>query len=136
MKTRLIISVFLLLFLHPACRTGATGNPVSTEMSSSSKVEVYYFHLTHRCATCNAIEAVTREVVEGLNNDRVVFNSYNLEEADGKAKAATLKVSSQTLLLCCGDEQRNLTNEAFLNARSNPDKLKALLEKEIKGMLE
>lgn len=51
------------------------------------------------------------------------LKSLNLDEATTAALANKLGVTGQTLLLVKGEKQIDLTNEAFMNARSNPDKL-------------
>ena len=40
----------------------------------------------------------------------------------GKKMAEALKVSGQTLLLVKGEHRVNLTNDGFMNARTNPEK--------------
>lgn len=90
-----------------------------------SKLSAYYFHNTRRCATCQAVEEIATEV---LKEDNIFLKSINLEEAEGKAMAEKLGVSGQTLLIVCGDKKENLTNFAFLNARSNPELLKTKIK--------
>ena len=87
-----------------------------------SAVKAYYFHNTRRCVTCKTVESVA---TEALLTKNITLQSVNLEEAEGKALAKKLEVSGQTLLIVAGDKKENLTNFAFLNARSNPDLLKS-----------
>lgn len=87
-----------------------------------SAVKAYYFHNTRRCVTCKTVESVA---TEALMTKNIALQSVNLEEAEGKALAQKLEVSGQTLLIVGGDKKENLTNFAFLNARSNPDLLKS-----------
>ena len=63
------------------------------------------------------------------------FLAYNLEEKDGKEKAGELGVSGQTLLIVSGETRINVTNEGFLNARSNPEKFKQILKEKIDPLL-
>jgi len=117
--------------LNPACRSEAGNGSSSEKPLLKSDVEVYYFHFTHRCVTCKAIEEVTSEVVSEYAGSPVSFTSYNLEEKDGKEIAAQYNITGQTLLLVSGEKVINLTNDAFLNARNNPEKFRELLRREI-----
>jgi hypothetical protein len=103
-------------------------------------LQVYYFHFTKRCATCNAVENETRMALETFYSDQVKkgqisFTSLNLEEEDGKAMAQELNVSGQTLLLVKGNEMVNLTNDGFMNARTKPDKFHEILKSNIDKLL-
>lgn len=102
-----------------------------------AKVEVYYFHFTKRCATCNAVETETIKALEKLypekvKNGEIVFLAVNLDEEEGEEIAETLGINSQCLLFVSGDNKIDLTTKAFMNARSNPGKL----HEEISGALQ
>lgn len=101
----------------------------------SSEVKVYYFHATRRCATCEAVEAVSKEAIKEYYGDKVVFKSINIDEAVNKSLVAEYKISGTSLLIIDGDKMVNLTNDAFLNARSKPDKLKSKLKMTIDSMM-
>ena len=98
----------------------ATSDSITTKQSSA--ITAYYFHNTRRCVTCETVEKVATEALKAKN---IGLKSINLEEEDGKNLAKSLEVSGQTLLIVAGDKKENLTNFAFLNARSNPELLKA-----------
>lgn len=103
-------------------------------------LQVYYFHFTKRCATCNAVESETRLTLETFYGDQVKegqisFTSLNLEEEDGKVMAEDLNVTGQTLLLVRGNERVNLTNDGFMNARTKPDKFHEILKSNIDKLL-
>lgn len=102
---------------------------VFSEMSNQPTV--YYFHYTRRCFTCNAVENITKETLLEFYGDKVNFTSLNLDEEDGKAKGKELQIAGQTLLFVTKDKQINLTNEAFMHAKNNPDKLKSLIKASI-----
>jgi hypothetical protein len=93
-----------------------------------------YFHYTKRCATCNAIESIGKEVA-GNYNEKVGFVSYNLEESEGEEMGKKLGADGQTLILVYGDDQIDLTEDAFLNALSEPEKLKRIINEKIKSVL-
>ncbi|MFO8000623.1 MAG: nitrophenyl compound nitroreductase subunit ArsF family protein [Marinilabilia sp.] len=96
----------------------------SAEVSNVSDVEAYYFHATRRCATCKAVEDVTKEAIKENFGDEVQFKSINREKQSDHPMMEKHNVSGQTLLIVKGDQSENITNFAFMNARTNPDKLK------------
>ena len=67
--------------------------------------------------------------------ERWDFISLNLEEDEGAEMARVLKVSGQTLLIVKGETKVNLTNEGFMNARTNPDKFHEILRTQIDNLL-
>ena len=106
----------------------------------SKDVQVYYFHNTKRCVTCNAVENETKVALEMFFEDNMKagtmeFASLNLEEVEGKRMAQSLGVSGQTLLIVKGETQVNLTNEGFMNARTNPTKFHEILKTQIDKLL-
>ena len=117
-----------------------TSESQKTENAISEDVQVYYFHNTKRCATCNAVENETKVALEMFYEDKMKagtmdFNSLNLEEDEGKEMAQSLHVSGQTLLIVKGETQVNLTNEGFLNARTNPTKFHEIIKAQIDKLL-
>ena len=122
-----------------ACNTQTTENQ-TTENVLSEDVQVYYFHNTKRCATCNAVENETVVALEMFYEDKlkagtIDFTSMNLEEDEGKTMAQTLHVSGQTLLIVKGETKLNLTNEGFMNARTNPTKFHEIIKTQIDKLL-
>ena len=135
-----LITFFLLTILSLSLLNGCnSANSESTslkEINETSNVKVYYFHFTHRCATCNAVEDVTKSALNEfyptqVKSGLITFQSLNLEEKNGEALAKKLKVEGQTLLFVKGNSQINLTDDAFLNARSNPDKFKSKIKEKL-----
>ena len=130
--------MFVVLALS-ACKTQSSEN-TSTELAISGDIQVYYFHNTTRCATCNAVEDETKVALDMFYADEMKtgemdFTSLNLEEDDGKKMAQTLNVSGQTLLIVKGGKQVNLTNEGFMNARTHPTKFHEIVKTEIDQLL-
>jgi hypothetical protein len=110
------------------------GNP------AARKIEVYYFHFTRRCMTCNNVEKVSKEAVEQQYAEKVkageiTFKSINLDEKEGEAIGAKLKIEGQTLLIVSGDKRVDLTDKGFMYANDSPGKLKAEIKKAIDNML-
>ncbi len=134
-----------ILFLVVATISLSACTPQTTQDQKSfvvntDEIQVYYFHLTKRCATCNAVENETKVVLENnyankMKEGKIVFTSLNLEEEEGKKMAEQLKVSGQTLLLVKGDKMVNLTNDGFMNARTKPDKFHEILNSNIDNLL-
>jgi len=132
---------FLLLMAASlsACKTQSSQDPKSG-LTENGELQVYYFHFTKRCATCNAVENETRVALEMFYADQVkegniAFISLNLEQEDGKKMAEQLQVSGQTLLLVRGEQMVNLTNEGFINARTNSGKFHEILKSTIDKLL-
>jgi hypothetical protein len=107
----------------------------NSAISDAGKVEVFYFHFTRRCITCQAVEDVSKKSVAELYGGRVAFSEFNLEEEKGKQKGEQLGISGQTLLIVSGDTKINITNEGFMNARSNPNNLKQIIKEKIDPLL-
>ena len=130
-----ILSLIVLLVLSVSCNAQPESKAGRSEIAMAETVEVFYFHNTRRCATCQAIETESKEILKELYSDEVAFSAYNLEEKDGKEMAGELGVSGQTLLIVSGDTRINITNEGFLNARSDPGKLKQIIKEKIDPLL-
>lgn len=139
MKAFNLIFIFLMAVSLSACNVQSSKEQKSVA-TDNTELQVYYFHFTKRCATCNAVENETKVALEMYYADQVkegnvAFTSLNLEEEDGKKMAEQLKVTGQTLLLVQGDQMVNLTNEGFMNARTNNGKFHEILKSNIDKML-
>ncbi len=125
--------------LGTSCNT-QTSREAAVTVSNNSDIEVYYFHMTTRCATCKAVEAEARKNVEMLYADQVkegkiTFIALNLEEATGKSMGERLGVNSQTLLIVKGDQKINITNEGFLYAVTQPQKFAEVMKSKIDPLI-
>jgi hypothetical protein len=126
------ILFFLIMFMITGLFAGSPG--------PTTKIEVYYFHFTRRCTTCQNVENVSKKAVETLYPDKVKsgmvsFQSVNLDEKAGEAIGAKYKIEGQTLIIICGDKHVDLTEKGFLYANNNPEKLSAEIKKTVDGML-
>lgn len=139
MRKLVFISFVLMAIAGNSCKT--RNNQVQVPVASiNGDVEVYYFHMTTRCATCQTIEAEARKNVEILYTDlykegKISFTALNLEEATGKAMGERLGVNSQALLIVKGDQKINITNEGFLYAVSQPQKFSDIMKSKIDPLL-
>ena len=117
-----------------------TGENQTDAFVQSDDIQVYYFHNTKRCATCNAVEDETLMALElfykeNIEAGTIEFTSLNLEEKEGETLAQSLQVSGQTLLIVKGETRVNLTNDGFMNARTNPTKFHEILKTELDKLL-
>lgn len=133
--TNFLIIAFVAISMNMSCSAQSNKDNENTATVKSNKVEVFYFHYTRRCATCKEVEDVAKEAIKELYGDDVSFMAYNLEESDGSQKAELLDVSGQTLLIASGDTKINITNEGFMNARTNPEKLKEIIKLKVDPLL-
>jgi DNA-binding XRE family transcriptional regulator len=125
----LVLAIALASIFNFSAKAQSTEDQSTSTVTKTADIEVYYFHNTRRCATCNAVEQVTRETLEEgypeqMKSGVISFQSLNIEEGETEALAKKLGVSGQTLLIVKGDKKTDLTNDAFMYARTNPDKLK------------
>jgi hypothetical protein len=132
MKKLILILILVLPFF------GFTNR--NTGEQASNKIEAYYFHFTARCATCKAVEEQTRNDIltlypKQVKDGSISFQSLNLDESSGKILGEKLKVSGQTLLIVKGDTKINITNQGFLYAVTNPNKLKSIIKEKIDQLL-
>ncbi|MGZ2370341.1 nitrophenyl compound nitroreductase subunit ArsF family protein [Ancylomarina sp. YFZ004] len=142
-----IISIFSIILLMgvvsvsaQCCKKSIAANSTKdktdcTEVQQINQVKAYYFHATRRCATCQAVETVSKEAIQEYYGNKVSFESINIEKVSDKSLLKKYKISGQTLLIVNGDKTVNLTNAGFLNARTNPDKLKSKIKSTIDSMM-
>ncbi len=134
MKKVIVLSFTLLLM---SCLVSiAQTTSKNTKSTASDKIEAYYFHLSARCITCQAVEAEAKKDLESLYGGKVSFKSINIEDDANKAIAEKLKISGQTLLLVKGETKVNITNEGFMYARTNPVKFKSIIKEKVDKLRE
>ena len=136
MKTAKLLSALVLLFaMMTACSEQKVQNTEVATIENDGSVEVVYFHNARRCATCEAVEAQSKAALQEMYGNDVKLSVYNLEDKEGAGKAEALDVSGQTLLVISGSTKIDITNEAFLYARTNPEKFKETLKENIDPLL-
>lgn len=126
-----------------ACADGESKSLAANQQTKKDVVEVLYFHGTQRCATCMAIERNSRELIEStyaepLGRGKLVFRSVDIGKEG--ALAEKYEVCWSSLILVDYDKDgkecsTNLTEFAFGNARTAPNKFKAGLSEQISEML-
>jgi hypothetical protein len=135
-KLNLILVLFAFALQAAFLSPEAIAQDKSAKTEVNQKVEVYYFHYSRRCATCIAVEEETEKALKSLypkavDQGMVSFISVDIEEKSNEGLMKELDVQGQTLLVVKGKGKENLTNTAFMHARTNPDKLKQALREAI-----
>ena len=134
MRIAQVLFFLMIAAITFSCNAQSSQDDSQTKVAESDEVQVYYFHNTRRCATCKAVEKVSKEAVAEMNSDKVSFAAYNVEKSKGEEKAEKLNISGQTLLIAGGGEKINITQEGFMNARTKPEKLKEIVEQKVKSV--
>jgi hypothetical protein len=140
MKKIFILSLAFVLILGGISCNAQGAKKQETKTVASSNVEVYYFHFTRRCMTCNAVESETKKSLEAMysklvKSGKVSFKSINLDDAANKSIAEKCGAEGQSLLVIGGGKRIDLTTQGFMNAINNPEKLKAELKKSIDPLI-
>lgn len=140
---RKVLLILTLCVSMVACSGGKTKSVAENQQTKKDVVEVLYFHGAQRCATCMAIEKNTKELLEvayaePLKSGKLVFRSVDITKEE--AIAERYEVSWSSLILVDYDKSgkesaTNLTEFAFGNARTVPDKFKQGLSERITEML-
>jgi hypothetical protein len=93
----ILVSIGYSLGKHSVRRDGGSTES-SKEGKSGSYVEVMYLHATFRCVTCNAIEQMTKEIVNtrfkaDVESGRIVWFEANFQDDDALAKQFEVSAS-------------------------------------------
>lgn len=119
----LLISLLPILFT--ACHGQDNSKVVATDRTTAM-IEVIDFYGTHRCVTCEAIEANAKYTVDTYYAKekaagKVVFKTVNIDEEDNYAMAERFEASGTALFINVvkdGQETHlDLTNFAFSKGR-------------------
>ncbi len=135
------------VFIFTSCNNQAQTSKQSNEdLAQISKIEVLDFHSTHRCMTCNAIEASTRYTLdsyfaEEVKNGTITFQLINVDEKENEKIAEKFEASGTALILNVikdGKETKiDLTEFAFMKGNEQEafsEDLKSKLEAELKTL--
>lgn len=133
--TTLMLGLFLLVVLTPNLSAQETNK-------ATAKVDVYYFHSTKRCPTCEAIERETKKTLDNsfatqMANGTVKLHILNLEEKANKALVEKYEIAGSSLLLvpASGGKVVDLTNKAFLYAKDNSFAFRKELKEKLTELL-
>ena len=145
MKAIKFFTVLVIGLILISCN-GQDKNKTTSLDESVSKIEVLDFHTTHRCMTCNAIEANTKYTLETyfskeLKDHIITFQVINVDEEENEKIAEKFEASGTSLFLNVikdGKEiQINLTDFAFMNGNDQEvfsKELKTKIDKELKTL--
>jgi hypothetical protein len=134
-----LLVIFLTGFGFPGFSQDNTATD-KNQPSGGQIIEVYYFHMSRRCATCLAVESESESALKKLypkqmESGLMTFKSLDLEEEVNNPLAEKLQVSGQTLLIVKGDTKIDLTGDGFMYARTNPEKLQEKFKAAIDPLL-
>jgi predicted membrane-bound dolichyl-phosphate-mannose-protein mannosyltransferase len=140
MKRGLFIGLVLIMSLSGiSCNSQVKKDKENIVAVVSGNIEVYYFHYTRRCVTCENVEDNTKLAIENLNKKRVggdaiVYHVLNLDDVASKAIAEKFKVGGQSLIVTMGEKKVDITGNAFINAKS-PAKIEEEISKATNKLL-
>ena len=119
-----------------------TGNNDNTKIAQVDlqKINIYYFHTSYRCKSCNMIEGLTKEAVteefsQELQKGTITFTPINVETDMNKHFIEKYKLVSKSIIVSKvldnkEKEWKNLDQIWFLLRK--PDKFKKYVTDEIK----
>lgn len=139
MKRFLKLAIAIVLMLGSLSCVAQETKKTESKTTSVDKVEVYYFHFTRRCNTCQSVEENAKLAVETLYADKVktgeyTFTGINLDDESSKAIAEKLGVGGQSLLVVCGKNKVDITDKGFMNAH-NLEKMEVEIKKAVDNVL-
>jgi len=103
---------------------------VTEVVNPNLKLQIIYFHATHRCPTCNSIEANIKQVLEEffkaeMEKGTITFDVLNAEDEANKALAEKYQATGAALHLIKIENgnkiDKDFTEFAFAKSRKQPD---------------
>ena len=137
-----LLATVTLLFV--ACGQKATTEKTAEHETLENGVEVLYFHGKQRCVTCNAIERLTREVIEEnfakeVKNGTIVFHVIDISQPENEAIADKYEVAFSSLFVTKWINgvsiKTNMTDFAFSYAKNQPEVFKKGLKEKLDEVL-
>ena len=142
MKTiKNLILTCLLFSLFPVISNAQVNS--EAPLTLKKRIEVIDFHSTHRCRTCNAIEANTKYTLQTYFADEmkqglIIFKVINIDEEENAVLAEKFQATGTSLFLNIHNNGKekiiNLTDFAFAKGRDKKvfsTELKKKLEKQL-----
>ena len=138
MKKSILIGLFAILLV--ACGGNAQKNngqatetQAKEQVADASVVNVYYFHGKQRCKTCIAVGDVTEKTIKELyaDNPHVKFIEVKTDEEQNASLVEKYEVTWNALIIAKGDNNIEITKEAFASALNSPEKLTNLIKTEV-----
>lgn len=140
-----LLFILLAVIGLTSCGNNQSANAQTTAKTTQKEyVEVLYFHGKQRCVTCNAIEKLTKEVIDKdfagqLKDGKIVFKVIDISTKEGEKIADKYEVTWSSLFINKwkgGKESKNnMTDFGFSYAKGSPDVFKAGVKKKIEELL-
>lgn len=140
-----LLFILLAVIGLTSCGNNQNANAqTSTQATQKDAIEVLYFHGKQRCVTCNAIEKLTKEVIDKdfaqqLKDGKIVFKVIDISTKEGEKIADKYEVTWSSLYINKwkdGKEAKNnMTDFGFSYAKGSPDVFKAGIKKKIDELL-
>ena len=114
-----------------SCKNEAKEETKISENTVQTDIQLIQFHTEHRCVTCNNIEKLSKETIKG--NEAISFVLYNVDDEKNAKVAEQFEASGTSLYLYNSKTKttKDLTEMAFMYAKTEGDKFKTELQKEI-----
>lgn len=144
-KSLSLVVVGIFVLAHISCKGQDKSKTLTTDQKIS-KIEVIDFYGTHRCVTCEAIEANAKYTVDTYfsneqKNGTILFKTVNVDEDENYDIAERFEASGTALFINVikgGKENHiDLTNFAFANGNDKEvfsTELKAKIDTELKKL--
>lgn len=145
MKQLSIFSMLAISLFLFSC-TGKAQNKTSENQMKQNTIEVFDFHTTNRCITCNAIEANTKYTLETyfadeIKSGKITFQVINLDEKENEQLGEKFQAYGTSLFLNVvtngKEKQIDLTEFAFMKGKNKEafsSELKETLDKQLKNI--
>ncbi len=143
-----ILLIGFLGFLLSGCGPSAQNNNDenntennNTELAEATvndaKVQVYYFHGKMRCETCINVQKVAHEAIleHFTDNKDVAFHEVDFSQSENEALAEKYEVVFSSLIIADNNGYKDITDQSFAMANSDPEGLKALIAAETNAFL-
>lgn len=131
----ILLSLTIMVFVF-----AANAETSVNKKAEGDKTEVYYFHNTRRCATCNAIETETKKVLQekqyadAIENGELEFKEFNAEDSANKKLVKKMGITGSSLIIVKGDKKIDLTSKGFMYALKQPEKLQDAVRKALNDL--
>lgn len=144
MKTAFIIFSLLIYSVLLSCNQEKARTETSSTLTFAPElqVQVYYFHTTNRCVSCNAIETATHDVISSsfpkeVENGNIAFAAINVDRNRELAKKYETAGVALKLVAPTSNEEYvvDLTRFAFAHARSYPEEFAQTLTDSITAII-
>jgi len=121
-----------LLLLFTAFNSYGQNTKKAVSKTETATIQVIQFHSEHRCMTCNLIEKLTKETLQKFPT--IPFLLVNVDDKKNEKMVEQFEATGTALFLYNPKtgKKKDLTDFAFMNAKSDSKKFKDGLEKEIR----